>query len=143
MSEKQVKDYDKFVLRLPEGMREAIADLAKANGRSMNAEIVQILKDALTHHSFDSIASKESLKNMPIDVRLGLIEKRTIIARAQIAKAMKDIDDNLELLANKDAPISEEELAKIISKPLYYDKDAAKRASDRELENKKNSKKPT
>jgi hypothetical protein len=137
MTEKQVKDYDKFVLRLPEGMREAIADLAKSNGRSMNAEIVQILKDALTHHSFDFIASKESLKNMPIDVRLGLIEKRTIIARAQIAKAMKDIDDNLELLANKDAPITQEELAKIMEKPLYYDKDAAKRANERDLVGKK------
>ncbi|MEI9694575.1 Arc family DNA-binding protein [Atlantibacter hermannii] len=139
MTEKQVKDYDKFVLRLPEGMREAIADLAKSNGRSMNAEIVQILKDALTHHSFDSIASKESLKNLPIDVRLGLIAKRTIIARAQIAKAMQDIDENLELLANKDAPISEEELGKIMSKPLYFDKDAAKRANERDLELKKKS----
>ncbi|MBV4365932.1 Arc family DNA-binding protein [Erwinia phyllosphaerae] len=47
MSEKQVRDYDKFMLRLPEGMREAIAERAKFNGRSMNSEIVQILQDAL------------------------------------------------------------------------------------------------
>ena len=141
MTEKHVKEYDKFVLRLPEGMREAIADLAKSNGRSMNAEIVQILKDALTHHSFDSLASKESLKNLPIDVRLGLIAKRTIIARAQIAKAMQDIDENLELLANKDAPISEEELEKIMSKPLYFDKDAAKRANERDMKLKNKSNK--
>lgn len=38
---------DKFNLRLPEGMRDAIADRAKANGRSMNSEIVQILQEAL------------------------------------------------------------------------------------------------
>lgn len=47
MSEKQVRDYDKFMLRLPEGMREAIADRAQSNGRSMNSEIVQIIEDAL------------------------------------------------------------------------------------------------
>lgn len=34
-------------MRLPAGMRDAIAERAKANGRSMNSEIVQILEDAL------------------------------------------------------------------------------------------------
>ncbi|HEM7577646.1 TPA: Arc family DNA-binding protein [Serratia marcescens] len=47
MKEKQVKDYDKFMLRFPDGMRDAVADRAKKNGRSMNSEIVQILQDAL------------------------------------------------------------------------------------------------
>lgn len=47
MSEKQVRDYDKFMVRFPDGMRDAIAERAKANGRSMNSEIVQILEDAL------------------------------------------------------------------------------------------------
>ncbi|WP_395303253.1 Arc family DNA-binding protein [Pectobacterium polonicum] len=47
MSEKQVRDYDKFMLRFPDGMRDAIADRAKRNGRSMNSEIVQILQDAI------------------------------------------------------------------------------------------------
>lgn len=31
---------DQFVVRLPDGMRDKIAEAAKANGRSMNAEIV-------------------------------------------------------------------------------------------------------
>lgn len=31
---------DQFVVRFPEGMRDEIAVAAKANGRSMNAEIV-------------------------------------------------------------------------------------------------------
>lgn len=47
MAEKQVKDYEKFVVRFPDGMRDAIAERAKANGRSMNSEIVQILGDVL------------------------------------------------------------------------------------------------
>jgi plasmid stability protein len=47
MADKQVKDYDKFNLRFPDGMREAIAERAKRNGRSMNSEIIQILQDAI------------------------------------------------------------------------------------------------
>ncbi len=47
MTDKQVKDYDKFVLRFPDGMRDAIAERSKRNGRSMNAEIIQIIEDAI------------------------------------------------------------------------------------------------
>ncbi|MEQ9721307.1 Arc family DNA-binding protein [Yersinia alsatica] len=43
MLDKPVSAQDKFMLRLPDGMREAIAERAKKNGRSMNSEIVQIL----------------------------------------------------------------------------------------------------
>ena len=47
MTEKQVKDYDKFNLRFPDGMRDAVAERAKKNGRSMNSEIIQMIEDAL------------------------------------------------------------------------------------------------
>ncbi|MDR9615307.1 Arc family DNA-binding protein [Providencia rettgeri] len=43
---------DKFNLRLPDGMKDIIAERAKANGRSMNSEIVQILEDALYDMEF-------------------------------------------------------------------------------------------
>lgn len=35
---------DQFVLRLPDGMRDTIAEAAKANNRSMNAEIIARLQ---------------------------------------------------------------------------------------------------
>ena len=38
---------DKFVLRLPDGMRDRIQQQAANNGRSMNAEIIDILTQAL------------------------------------------------------------------------------------------------
>lgn len=38
---------DKYVLRLPDGMREKITELAKANNRSMNAEMVLMLQQAI------------------------------------------------------------------------------------------------
>ncbi|MEZ1440138.1 Arc family DNA-binding protein [Pseudomonas shirazica] len=37
---KSSRTADKFVVRLPDGMREQIADIAKGNHRSMNSEII-------------------------------------------------------------------------------------------------------
>lgn len=38
---------DRFIVRLPDGMRDKIAELAKQNSRSMNAEIVARLERSL------------------------------------------------------------------------------------------------
>lgn len=48
MSKFPSQEMDRFNVRLPAGMRDAIAERAKANGRSMNSEIVQILEDRLS-----------------------------------------------------------------------------------------------
>jgi hypothetical protein len=42
---------DKYVLRMPEGMRDKIIELAKANNRSMNAEMVLMLQQAMDARS--------------------------------------------------------------------------------------------
>ncbi len=42
------RDANKFVVRLPEGMRDQIGVLADQSERSMNAEIVQRLKDSMS-----------------------------------------------------------------------------------------------
>lgn len=61
------RESDKFMLRLPDGMRDRIADEAKKNGRSMNAEIVHVL----TAFYNNKRALKEmSLSEMP-DTNLG------------------------------------------------------------------------
>lgn len=44
ISNDPVREQDKFMLRLPEGMRERIKRSADRQGRSMNAEIVQALE---------------------------------------------------------------------------------------------------
>ena len=51
------RESDKFMLRLPEGMRDRIAEAAKANGRSMNAEIV-----ARLHASFEAPEAKTDMQ---------------------------------------------------------------------------------
>lgn len=41
------REQDKFVLRLPEGLRPEIADIARANQRSMNGEIIIRIRRSL------------------------------------------------------------------------------------------------
>ncbi|MBM1309067.1 Arc family DNA-binding protein [Sulfitobacter mediterraneus] len=43
MSDFPSQQQDKFVLRLPDGMRDRIKSVADKNGRSMNAEIIRVL----------------------------------------------------------------------------------------------------
>lgn len=40
-------DLDRIIVRLPDGMREKIAELAATNGRSMTAEVVAALEQHL------------------------------------------------------------------------------------------------
>ncbi|MBT0729509.1 Arc family DNA-binding protein [Rosenbergiella nectarea] len=49
---------DKFTVRFPDGMRDVIAERAKANGRSMNSEIIHILEEAVKN---ETVAWDESL----------------------------------------------------------------------------------
>ena len=89
MSEKQVKDYDKFVLRLPEGMRDAIAERAKANGRSMNSEITQIIEDAL---NTEVISWNESLAPKPDEEKVTMSMKQL---NRIISTAAEDVAKNI------------------------------------------------
>lgn len=45
MAEQTGRDSDKFMLRLPSGMRDRIKEHADFNGRSMNAEIIAVLHE--------------------------------------------------------------------------------------------------
>ncbi|EGT4269326.1 Arc family DNA-binding protein [Cronobacter sakazakii] len=47
MSKFPSQEMDRFNVRLPAGMREAIAARAKENGRSMNTEIIFMIDEAL------------------------------------------------------------------------------------------------
>ncbi|MFC3628208.1 Arc family DNA-binding protein [Paracoccus angustae] len=45
MAAPTTRESDKFIVRLPDGMRDRIKAAAEANNRSMNAEIVATLED--------------------------------------------------------------------------------------------------
>lgn len=40
---------ERFIIRFPDGMRDKISALAKANGRSMNAEVISMVEASLSH----------------------------------------------------------------------------------------------
>lgn len=61
---------DKFTVRFPDGLRDAVAERAKRNGRSMNSEIIQIIEDAL---SSETPSEDESLDMKQIRVLLDKI----------------------------------------------------------------------
>lgn len=45
--QKATRESDRFVLRLPDGLRDRIAEEAKKNGRSMNTEILSCISAQL------------------------------------------------------------------------------------------------
>lgn len=66
MTEKDNPNFvERFTVRMPDGMRDAIAERAKRNGRSMNSEIVAIIANAI---------SQPALAQEGIEFILGLTE---------------------------------------------------------------------
>lgn len=72
------RDLNKFLVRMPPGMRDHIASLAKENGRSMNAEIVYRLQTTL---EMDAYVPKENAQPEH-PARTELRELSDMIARA-------------------------------------------------------------
>jgi hypothetical protein len=63
---------DKFIIRLPDGMRDQIAEAAKANNRTMNAEIVARLQASFSEERQPGLTKEELLQlvNAAIDERI-------------------------------------------------------------------------
>lgn len=80
---------DKFNLRFPDGMRDAIAERARRNGRSMNSEIVQILEDALKARvvSWDKSLAPESSEEV-VTMSMSQLNKIVSIAAEDTAKSV-------------------------------------------------------
>ncbi|WNN42780.1 Arc family DNA-binding protein [Winslowiella toletana] len=105
---------DKFNLRFPDGMRDEIADRAKANGRSMNSEIIEMIKFAMEKRPSwvaedeifidapGGIGSESSRKKYP-DKKPGLL----------LREIQTKIDELTEIMKNS---TSKEEVDERISK---------------------------
>ncbi|OWO79295.1 hypothetical protein B5C26_21190 [Photorhabdus luminescens] len=91
MTNKPVSAQDKFMLRLPDGMREAIAERAKENGRSMNSEIIQMIQDCLDGKVAESRPAV-FISNELIDKIIG------------IAESIEEIKDKQNQLDSKKKP---------------------------------------
>jgi hypothetical protein len=50
---------ERFTVRMPDGLRDAVAERAKRNGRSMNSEIINMIEEAIKRDSIIDGALKE------------------------------------------------------------------------------------
>ncbi|CAI2000950.1 Arc-like DNA binding domain [Serratia ficaria] len=86
---------DKFNLRFPDGMRDAIAERAKANGRSMNSEIVHILQQALDA-GINSDEENERLASEAIE--RAYEREMSLLDEGQLDEWRKAIEEHTKLL---------------------------------------------
>lgn len=70
--ERKPQSADKYIIRFPDGMRDQIAEAAKKNGRSMNAEIILRLE-----HSFTPWKERPWEERMLIDVDRAMLKLLT------------------------------------------------------------------
>lgn len=61
MSNYSSRTADKFVVRLPDGLREQIAVVAKENHRSMNSQIISVLERGLGLDPSENLAPAEGV----------------------------------------------------------------------------------
>lgn len=117
MAEKQVKDYEKFVVRFPDGMRDVVAERAKRNGRSMNSEIIDIISNAVSQPALAqegiefllSLVDPDEVEKLSANERKRaknlLVDAATIMAQ-RLESESKDLRVLL-YLASKDSPLNE------------------------------------
>lgn len=70
---------DKYIIRFPEGMRDRIAAAAKANGRSMNSELIARLEASFEQAESDLL--KETL--------IAELQTNSAVQRAQIERLIQ------------------------------------------------------
>lgn len=93
MSEKTNRDSDKFMLRLPDGLRDKVRSVADENGRSMNGEIVEAIKRHLQNEEF-------RLNPQPSQVDPEVIEimRRSFSDPSDLPATKSDIDKLYDLI---------------------------------------------
>lgn len=94
MTEKENPNFiERFTVRMPDGLRDTIADRAKTNGRSMNSEIVQILLDAVDDKT-ETIAWSSELSPKSSDDQVMMsnaqLTKMVNVAMEEAVKAMSE-----------------------------------------------------
>lgn len=91
MTKKPVQPQDKYVLRLPDGLRDRIKAHAERHGRSMNTEIVRVLEEAFP-------------EPWPVEARIGqLMELMAAMnggaSNEAVARFVDAVDETLSAMA--------------------------------------------
>jgi DNA anti-recombination protein RmuC len=87
---KPIREFDRFIIRLPDGMKERLARRAERTGRSMNSEILAILDVILEEPTHEAI-------------------RELVQQRRAIETEIRAANDHLRLLREKRNTIREKE----------------------------------
>jgi len=73
MSDRPPQTKDKFIVRLPDGLRDRVKSAAKSNGRSMNSEIIAILEEKFPTPFADEVKDPGAkfLLDLAAEIRAG------------------------------------------------------------------------
>lgn len=103
------RDSDKFMLRFPDGMRDRIAEAAKAANRSMNAEIVARLEQSFESKSDDGrqfmelLVSNMMSRSETLGLRFEVVKMRLQSEKDKFAALSREIDlDSKESKSDED-----------------------------------------
>lgn len=89
---------ERFTVRFPDGMRDAVAQQAKAHGRSMNAEIISMVEQSL--HGIDEETGLYGDKRL---VKLIYNQRELLVNQAE---QMKNFTNSLKILSEHVAVIT-------------------------------------
>lgn len=117
ISNDPVRDQDKFIIRLPQGMRDRIKLQSEKNNRSMNAEIVATLEYAYPADKFDEaffmVEFFRPILSMPVLSQKDKEERRSKVEKANdYLSRFEDVDFCVTL-----ANVSGEELPILFRAP--------------------------
>lgn len=90
------EEQDRFIVRMPDGMRERIAAIAKENSRSMNAEIVRVLEEAFPPEPSPAQLEESIAELLRFASRSGGSPNRRVSRRAllnQLAEFRRQLSD--------------------------------------------------
>ena len=90
------RESDKFMLRLPDGMRERIKRSAEGSRRSMNAEIVDMIEDGLARVEYLEVQSASGIDTEPTpsaDIEQ-IVAEMTALYEHQIRAALYRVRDS-------------------------------------------------
>lgn len=90
---------DKYIVRLPEGMRDRIADAAKLNNRTMNAEIVARLQQSFEGGGVKDASDKLMVAGFVLRMVRSLVTDATVQADIDtMAKYISDASEDDQVL---------------------------------------------
>lgn len=89
---KPVREMDTIITRLPDGMKDRLAQRARISGRSMNSEVLSIIERALDEPSevrfqeLESVLEDINREGAELDARQEKLNARHTAARAELAR---------------------------------------------------------